>query len=157
MDPDGPRGLDELAPAEREDLAAREARVGRAGDGGSSRDASACVRGSYGARSGAKTAQKANPAMSPIARTLSGLRRIDDRAAMREPRSRVDATSASAMLDPRVEPVIGDVNREVRDGIDDRREQGHPEHCGEVEAHRGGGRVTPEARPAEDRFGEHRA
>src|ERR1700682_3149275 len=106
--------------------------------------------------SGAKMAQNAKAAMTTIAMTLSGSRRIGARAATRAG-LRSAGTVRSATLDPWIEPVVGDVHQQIRQGIDDGGEQGHAEHRGEVEAHRRGGRVAAQTRPAEDRFGEHRA
>src|SRR5438105_5203335 len=120
-----------------------------AADGGSSRDARSCASGSYGASSGAKSAPIAKRAMSASARTLSGSRRIGDPAATNA-RPPVAERERSATLDPRIEPVVGDVDDEVRERIDERREQGHTEDRGEVEAHGGSGRVATETRPAED-------
>src|SRR5439155_979350 len=80
----------------------------------------------------------------------SGSRRAGTRTAASAP-PRAAAMARSATLDPWVEPVIGDVNDEVGDGIDDRGEQRHAEHRRKVEAYRGCGRVPAEARPAEDR------
>src|SRR5437016_160907 len=112
-----------------------------AADGGSRRELSVCASGSYGARSGASTAHTANAVISASARTLSGSRRIGARL---------------ATLDPRIEPVVRDVDDQVRDRIDDGREQGHAEYSREVEAHRRCGRVAAKPGPAEDRFGQHR-
>src|SRR5207247_7894931 len=91
-----------------------------AADGGSRRELSVCASGSYGARSGASTAQTANAPIRASATTLRGSRRIGVRL---------------PMLDPWIEPVIRDVDDEVRDRIDDGCEQGHAEHRREIEAH----------------------
>src|SRR6185503_2358072 len=122
-------------------------------DGGWRRDARSCESGSYGASSGAKTAPTTKRPMSASARTFSGSRRIGARVAMKE-RRRGRATARSATLDPRIEPVVGDVDGQIRERIDDRREEGHAQHRREVEAHCRGGRVAAEAGPAEDRLGE---
>src|SRR5881396_3465014 len=106
-------------------------------DGGSRRELSACASGSYGARSGASTAQTAKVVISASARTLSGSRRIGARL---------------ATLDPWIEPVVRHVDDEVRERIDHGREQRDAEHRWEIEAHRRRGRVTAKPGPAEDRF-----
>src|SRR6202171_5201695 len=104
---------------------------------------------------GAKIAPRAKSAMSVSASRLSGSRRIGPRARVNDPLW-TGPTPPSATLDPGVEPVIGDVDDEVRDGVDDRGEQRHAEHGRKVEAPRRRGRVPPEPGPAEDRLGQHR-
>src|ERR671931_50753 len=128
-----------------------------AAEGGSRRCPTDCVSGSYGARRGASSAHSANTAISAIATTLSGDARIGTRLAPGARRPAADATATSATLQPRVEPVVGDVDDEVRQRIDDRSEQRYAEHRREVEAHGGCGGVTAEYRPAEDRLREDRA
>src|SRR5438309_7255816 len=125
------------------------------GDGGRSREPSSCASGSYGAMSGAKAANSANVAISAIAATLSGFARIGARATRRRPRT--GSATALATLRPRVEPEIRDVDHQIRERVDDRREQGDAEHRREVQRHRRCRRITAQTRPAEDRLGEHGA
>src|SRR5207249_7249433 len=121
--------------------------------GGARREARSCASGSYGAMSVARGAPSAKSAMIASARIVSGSRRAGTRTAASAP-PRAAAMARSATLDPWVEPVIGDVDDEVGDGIDDRGEQRHAEHRRKVEAYRGCGRVPAEAWPAEDRLGK---
>src|SRR3989442_6248126 len=104
---------------------------------------------------GANAAHAANVAMSAIAATLSGFARIGARATSRRPRT--GSATVLATLRPRVEPEIGDVDREVRERVDDRREQRDAEHRREIEGDGRRGRVTAKTRPAEDGLGQHGA
>src|SRR4029079_18503631 len=110
------------------------------GEGGRSREPRSCKSGSYGARIGARIAHAANTAISANATTFSGLARIGARATSLRPRS--EGATALAMLRPRIEPEIRDVDDEICEWIHDRREQRHAEHRGKVEGDRGGGRVS---------------
>src|SRR5438093_8217225 len=123
------------------------------GDGGCKREPSSCRSGSYGASTGARSAHAANTAMSANARTLRGLARIGARATSLKPRA--ETAAALTTLRPWIEPEIRDVDDEVRDRVHDRSEKGDAKHSGEVERDGGCGRVTSQAGPAEDGFGQH--
>src|SRR5207237_8046101 len=105
----------------------------------------------------ARTAPSANKAISTMANRLSGFASSGPRRATPVGRIRSAATVGSTMLGPRVEPVVGDVHREIGDGVNDGGEERHAQHRRKVEADRGGRRVPAEARPAEDRLGEYRS
>src|SRR5438067_12536617 len=124
------------------------------GEGGRRRWARSWTSGSYGAITGAKSAQSANTAMSASARRLRGFARIGARAASLKPRA--ETATALTTRRPGIEPEVRDVDHEVRERIHDRRQQGDAEHRREVERDGGRGRITPEPGPAEDRLGQHR-
>src|SRR2546430_13209260 len=105
----------------------------------------------------ARTAQIANAPISASAAAFSGLAKTGALALRPAPRRRRAPTAGLATLRPWVEPVISNIDGEVREGIDDGSEKGHPEHRRKVEAHGRRRRVATQARPAEDRFGWHRA
>src|SRR5207249_4049745 len=92
-----------------------------AAEGGIKREPRSCRSGSYGASTGAKSAQNANTAISASATTFSGLARMGARAASLRPRT--GSAIVLAMLRPRVEPEVGDVHNEVGDRVHDRGQQ----------------------------------
>src|SRR5438132_380940 len=94
----------------------------------------------------ARTAPSANKAISTMANRLSGFASSGPRRATPVGRIRSAATVGSTMLGPRVEPVVGDVHREIGDGVNDRGEERHAQHRGKVETDRGGRRVPAGAR-----------
>src|SRR6266851_1577899 len=124
------------------------------GEGGFRRTARSSASGSYGASTGAKSAHAASIAMSASATTFKGLERMGARATSRIPR--VESAAVLATLRPGVQPEIRDVDHEVRQRVDDRRQQGDAEHRGEIERDGGRGRVASKTWPAEDRLGQDR-
>src|SRR5256885_8079421 len=106
---------------------------------------------------GAKIAHGAKKPMRGIAATLRGLGRIGARATSRAAPSRPVAVKASVTLDPRVEPVVRDVDGEVRDWVDDRREKRDAEDGREIEADGRRRRIAAQSRPAEDRLRQYGA
>src|SRR2546430_931040 len=91
------------------------------------------------------------PAMA-IARISAG--EADKTSDSRKPR--VETAAALPTLRPWIEPEVRDVDREVREWIHDRGQQGDAEHGREIECDGGRGRITAEPGPAEDRLGQHR-
>src|SRR5438552_7211437 len=126
-----------------------------AAEGGIRREPRSCRSGSYGAITGAKSAQNANTAISASATTFSGLARMGARAASLRPRT--GSAIVLAMLRPRVEPEVGDVHNEVGERVHDRSQQRHTKDRRKIQRDGRRGRITPKARPAEDGLSQHRA
>jgi hypothetical protein len=59
------------------------------------------------------------------------------------------------MADTRVEPLIPQVDNQVRECVNQCRKQGHTHHGREVEAGGRVGGVTPQSRPAKNGLGQH--
>jgi hypothetical protein len=75
-----------------------------------------CLRGLAGAMRGADTAIKANSVISTNPATVKGLRRQAGR------RDRTGIATVSAIVDPRVEPVIPYIHDEVGERVNQCRE-----------------------------------
>src|SRR5512141_323339 len=93
-----------------------------AAEGGLSLVERTCLRGSAGAMSGADTATRINMAIRINPATLSGLRL---QAGRHGRAGMAGIAGASTMADPRVKPVITYIHDQVRDGVDQRRQQSH--------------------------------
>src|SRR5438477_441213 len=112
------------------------------------------VRRAYTAQVTAAMAMMALERLGPSAPAIA-IARMGARAASRRP-PRASA-AVLAMLRPRVEPEIRDVHHEVGERVHDRSQEGHAQDRREIQGDGGSGRITPEARPAEDGLGQHRA